>query len=244
MYRIRIVLPKKKVVAYHNLDIIHDALIHAWVKAGASSEALLGSSAGNWHFGPLGWRNKVESRVHTLVVGTPDKSLSVFLKKMDPASIQYSRTLTGERVEFSGAEVIEDLDPVGQGQSTLGLVMLSPMVVSRLNRETGTSRWHTSMQKVDLSRAVNHRLSRLAGRPVTLTISPDSLYLRTHAKHDTLVQMKEMKNGHKAFVIGMRSPIVMEGSENDLRLAWYMGIGEKNRMGFGCIGLAERGIGR
>lgn len=166
------------------------------------------------------------------------------MKKMAPEDIQYSRTLTGEHVNFSKAEVLEDLDPVGPGQSTLGLVMLSPMVVSDPNRKNRASRWHTSMKEVDLSKAVNHRLSRLVGRSVNLTVSPDSLYLRAHARHDTLVQTKEMKNGRRAFVIGMKAPIVMEGSENDLRLAWYMGIGEKNRMGFGCIGLAERGIGR
>lgn len=78
MYRIRIALPRKEFVAYRNLDIIHDALINAWTRAGASSDALLGTRAGNWHFGTLGWRNKVESRAHTLVVGTPDESLSLF----------------------------------------------------------------------------------------------------------------------------------------------------------------------
>lgn len=244
MYRIRIVLPKRKVVAYRNLDIFHDALIHAWIEAGTSSDAVLGPGAGIWHFGTLGWRHHQESRVHTLVVGTPDGSLAACLKKMDPAAIQYSRALTGEHVDFSEADIIEDLDPVGPGQATLGLVMLSPVAISRPNRKPGDPRWHTSMKEVDLSRAVNHRLSRLTGRSVNLTLSPDHLYLRAHGSHDTLVQTKEMKNGHRAFVIGMRAPLVMGGSESDLRLAWYAGIGEKNRMGFGCIGLAERGIGR
>jgi CRISPR/Cas system endoribonuclease Cas6 (RAMP superfamily) len=39
-------------------------------------------------------------------------------------------------------------------------------------------------------------------------------------------------------------PLVIEGNEADLRFAWYAGIGEKTRAGFGCIGLAQQGIKR
>jgi CRISPR-associated endoribonuclease Cas6 len=33
--------------------------------------------------------------------------------------------------------------------------------------------------------------------------------------------------------------MLLQGSEDDLRLAWYAGIGEKTRSGFGCLGLLE-----
>ncbi|GAB6146146.1 CRISPR-associated endoribonuclease Cas6 [Desulfocicer niacini] len=244
MYRIRITLPKGKMVTYRNLDLLHDALIHAWIKAGASSDAIWGSNAAIWHFGVLGWHYKGENRAHSLVVGTPDDCLSECLSNMDTKAIQYTRALTGEHVDFSEADIIEDLDPVGPNQNSLGLVLLSPLAISRTKKEKKGPRWHTSLKEIDLSQAVNHRLSRLTGQKVSLTVSPDNLYLRSHSKHHTLVQIKKLKNGHKVFVIGMRAPLVMTGNEKDLRLAWYSGIGEKNRMGFGCVGLAERGIGR
>jgi CRISPR/Cas system endoribonuclease Cas6 (RAMP superfamily) len=38
--------------------------------------------------------------------------------------------------------------------------------------------------------------------------------------------------------------LVLTGSDDDLRFAWYAGIGEKTRNGFGCMGLAEQGLGR
>ena len=244
MYRIRISLPKRISVTYRNLDIIHDALIQAWLDAGAASESVIGQHAGIWHFGVLGWRKGKENHAHTLVVGTPDDALSSNLKEMDPSTICYSRTSTAEMVNFSGAEIREDLDPVGSGQSAIGVVLLSPIAISRRINEKNAPHWHNQLAEVDLSCAVSHRLSRLTGKPVDLMISPDHLYLRAHPNHDTLVQTKEMKNGKRAYVIGMRAPLVIQGSEDDLRLAWYAGIGEKNRNGFGCIGLAERGIGR
>ncbi len=52
------------------------------------------------------------------------------------------------------------------------------------------------------------------------------------------------RSGKTVFVIGMNAPLVLSGSEEDLRFAWYTGIGEKTRNGFGCIGLAEQGVGR
>lgn len=244
MYRIRLSLPKGTSATYRNLDIIHDSLVHAWVDAGAVTESVVGRQAGIWHFGVLGWHSKRDNHAHTVVVGTPDDNLSGFLKKINPSAVCYSRALTAEQVDFSGAQIFEDPDPVGPGQSALGLVLLSPLAISRQSRENNTPRWHTQLIEADLSRAVSHRLSRLTGKNVNLKISPDHLYLRAHPKHDTLVQTKEMKNGRRAFVIGMRAPLVMQGSEADLRLAWYAGIGEKNRNGFGCLGLAERGIGR
>jgi CRISPR/Cas system endoribonuclease Cas6 (RAMP superfamily) len=79
---------------------------------------------------------------------------------------------------------------------------------------------------------------------VKLNIQADSLYLRANPSHSVLVATKGSPQGRASFVIGMQAPLVMSGSEQDLRLAWYAGIGEKNRNGFGCLGLLEHGVGR
>jgi CRISPR-associated endoribonuclease Cas6 len=155
-----------------------------------------------------------------------------------------ARASTAEVVEFSRAKMITEADPIVPGQSAIGLVMLSPLVISHQNRTKSDPRWHNDLTQVDLSAAINARLSRLAGREVRLVAQADRLYLRSHPRHDVLVQTKQMSNGNRAFVIGMRAPLVLQGSEEDLLLAWYAGIGEKTRNGFGCVGLAERGIGR
>ncbi len=244
MYRIRLTLAKRAYITYHNLDIIHDAIIQGWLNAGAAPESVVGQSAGVWHFGVLGGTTGNENFVHTLVIGTSDNLLSQRLRKFDPSAIHYSRASTSESVDFSSAQISEDPDPVGHGQSVMGVVLLSPIAISHRGHGKGKTRWHTKLTEVDVGQSVSHRLSRLTGKHVDLKVVPDQLYLRIHPKHDTLVQLKKMKNGSRSFVIGMRAPLVMIGSEEDLRLAWYAGIGEKNRNGFGCIGLADRGIGR
>jgi len=242
MYRIRITLPKRSGVDYNNLDMLHDALVNAWTTCGAVANDVIGPDAKIWHFAALGWRRNGGNRAHTLVIGTADPNLGKYLSRIDPAQIRHARVATGEAVDFSAGTIEVDPDPFIPGIVSLGVVMLSPLVVSR--REKGKRRWITHIVETDLSAAVNKRLSRLTGRSVQLKVEPDRLYVRCNPKHDTLVPIKQLPDGRKSFVIGMRVPLVLQGIEEDLRLAWYGGIGEKNRFGFGCIGVAERGIGR
>lgn len=241
MYRIRIVLPKGHSAEYRFLDILHDALTTGMIAAGASPESVIGRSAGLWHFAALGWKNKSACRVHTLVAGAADPKIAEALERIRAEDIVYVRAKTGEAVDFSGAEIRPDPAPIAPGQKALGVVMLSPLAISQRN---GSGRWHSVMTEVDLGAAISARLSRIAKRPVSIRAEPDTLYLRTRPQHSTLVPVKQMNGGSPAFVIGMRAPLVLRGEPEDLRLAWYGGIGEKNRNGFGCIGLAERGIGR
>ena len=241
MNRIRIILPKGRAAEYHFQDILHDALVNGLTAEGVPAESLVGPGAGLWHFAALGWRNRSVCRVHTLVMGAADPRIAQALETLRPEDVAHTRAQTGETVDFSGAEIEPDPAPVAPGQNAMGVVMLSPLAISRRN---GSRRWHADMTNVDMGAAISARLSRLAGRTVSLRAEPDRLYLRTRPRHDALVPIKQLKGGKRSFVIGMRAPLVLVGEAEDLRLAWYGGIGEKNRNGFGCIGLAERGIGR
>ncbi len=242
MLRVRIQLSKPDKINYKYLDILHDSMVNALTAAGATSEQITGMSALPWQFAPLGRHNKQGNEVHTLIVSTPDATLAKFLHKIKPTDINYARAITAERVDFKNAGIIIEDDPIMPNQNILGVLMLSPLVIS--DKAAKGKRWHKQLGKFDLSAAISHRLSRLAGREVKLEVQPDSLYLRINPDHSVLVPMKLMRNGKTAFVIGMNAPLVLMGSDDDLRLAWYAGIGEKTRNGFGCIGLAETGVGQ
>jgi CRISPR-associated endoribonuclease Cas6 len=240
MYRLRIRLPKGQAASYRYLDLLHNALVNAWIAAGAAADEVIGAAARPWNFAALGWHRKDRNSVHTLVVSTPDPDLAKRLRVLDPASIRYARAITAELVDFSAAEIFPEEDPILPGQETLGLLLLSPLLI----RVPGEKRWHKSLNTLDLATAINPRLSRLSGRPVRLQIQADPLYLRANPDHSVLVPLKQGKNGQMSFIIGMSAPLVLAGNEADLRLAWYAGIGEKMRNGFGCLGLVEQGVGR
>jgi CRISPR-associated endoribonuclease Cas6 len=242
MFRVRIQLPKRQSQQYRYYDILHDALINAWIAAGAKSHEVIGVSALLWNFAALGQHEKQQGNVHTLIVATPDKTLAAYLARFEVKHIRYIRALTEEFVDFSAAKIYQEVDPIVTNQKNLGVVLLSPLAIQK--RGCKPRQWHEKLQEVDVSSAVNYRLSRLAQRKVELTIYPDSLHLRINPKHGVSVKTKRMKGKKEVFVIGMQAPLLLIGSDDDLRMAWYAGIGEKNRNGFGCIGLADKGIGR
>jgi hypothetical protein len=242
MLRIRLSLPKGSHAVYRHLDIVHDALVNALVAAGASSDQVVGPDALPWNFAALGHHRSHEGLVHSLVVSTPSSLLASALGRIDPSTVRYARALTGELFDFTGAEPIPQPPPLLPEQAVLGVLTLSPIAISDPGKRG--KHWHTGLDAVDLSGAANARLGRLAGRPVSLVIQPDSLYLRANPRHSVLVSTKGGQAGRAAFVIAMSAPLVLAGSRDDVLLAWYAGIGEKTRNGFGCIGLAEEGVGR
>lgn len=242
MHRIRICLPRGHWASYHHLDVLHDALIQGWEAAGIAADQVIGHRARPWTFAALGYHRQRVGYTHTLIVATPDKMLAEALSALKPESIRYARASTAEVVDFSAAERIPDPDPIVPGTHGLAVLLLSPLALSAPDKQP--RRWLTELNKVDLAAAINPRLSRLAGRPVALQIQADSLYLRANPRHSTLVSIKQTPSGQASFVIGLSAPLVLAGSEADLRLAWYAGLGEKTRSGFGCVGLLEQGVGR
>ena len=243
MLRLRIQTTQTAGIPYQYLDILHDAIVNAWIAAGATSEQITGMTALPWHFGALGKQNKQGKRVHTLIVSTPDPILADSLTKINPNDIFYARASTIEKVHFADAQITIEIDPIFPHQNAIGVLMLSPLAITD-KTASNKKRWHKHLGQCDLSAAINHRLSRFAGRDIKLEVQPDTLYLRCNPDHSVLVPMKLMRNGKTAFVIGMSAPLVLIGSDEDLRFAWYAGIGEKTRNGFGCMGLAEQGVGR
>ena len=242
MLRIRLQMPKGESVEFVHQDVLHDSLIHAITATGISSEVILGRNAEAWTFAPLGWAGNNKRRGHTLVVSTSSLKISEALRQLRPENVRYARALTGEMVDFSGATIIEESDVIPPGGGTLGTLMLSPLLISQ--RGTKPKIWENDLKNVDLSSAVNHVLSRCSGREVRLNVQADSLFLRANPDHAVMVKLKGRPNQRSSFVIGMSAPLVLSGSEEDLRLAWYAGIGEKTHNGFGSLGLAEEGVGR
>jgi hypothetical protein len=244
MYRIRISLPPRRSAQYRHQDLLHDALVNAWTEAGADADAVIGTDARPWTFAALGTHHANLGRVHTLVVATPDSDLAGYLRRFDPAAIRQARAITAEAIDFADAGITPEADPLAPGCDMLGCFLLSPLAISEKREPGGKKVWRKNLNGLDLATPVNKRLSRLAGRPVNLRIHADSLYLRANPRHSVLVSLKRMRDGRHAFVIGMQAPLLLSGSEDDLRFAWYAGIGEKTRNGFGCLGLIERGVGR
>ena len=239
--RVRFVAPRGSFVRVRFLDSVHAALINAWTAGGAEAGAVIGPGARNWSFGAVGTATSGGVLMKSLVVGAEDASLEPPLGGLTPEAIRKT-SVNGDVVDLAGwSRVEEDLPLVCEPgrAATLPAIMLSPLALSVRGQK---GRWHDDLGATgeDLEDAVNSRLSRLTGRSVRLRIEPDRLYIRANPKHSTLVRTRAVPGRKAAFVIGMMCPLSITGRIEDLRSVWQLGIGEKNRYGFGCVGYAGR----
>lgn len=239
MLRIRLTLPRPLTQTYTHQDLIHDAIINGLETAGCNASDLMGLNARFWTFAPIGWHNGHQGFVHSLIISTSDLDIARALTRLKPETLT-QRRWNGETLSFAGAQLTIEPDPIFPQQTQLAGLLLSPLV---LQTKQGTGKqWCKDLNNLDLSEIISRKLSAKAGRLIQLTIQPDSLYLRANPKHSVLVNLKHFPNGQKSFVIGMQVPLLIQGREDDLRFAWYAGIGEKTRNGFGCLGLLEEGV--
>lgn len=240
MLRIKLTLPYPiPAQTYSHQDLIHDAIINGLEATGYHVSYLIGASARLWTFAPIGWHRGHQGFVHSLVISTPDYDLALALTRLKPEHIT-QRRWNEETLNFAGAYLSIEPDPLLPHQTQLACLLLSPLVL-QTKQSTG-KQWCKDLRELDLSEIISRKLSVKAGRPIQLTVQPDTLYLRANPKHSVLINLKHFPNGHKSFVIGMQAPLLLEGSEEDLRFAWYAGIGEKTRNGFGCLDLLEQGV--
>ena len=238
--RVRLTAPRGERARFHYLDSLHGALVNAWTTCGARGPDVVGRDAGNWSFGAVGTATPRGFVLKSVVVGAEGAPLEPVLSGILPETVRKVST-NGDVVDLSAWDkTIEELPIVcGPGESaTLPVIMLSPLALSVRGQK---KRWHDDLTKAgaDLEEAVNFRLSRLTGRDVKLKLEPDKLYLRANPEHSTLVRTRAIPGRKPAFVIGMMCPLSISGQLDDLRSAWAIGIGEKNRYGFGCIGHAR-----
>ena len=239
--RVRLTAPRGHFVRVRLLDSLHAALVNAWTSCGAHGEEVVGRGAGNWSFGAVGTATSRGFILKSLVIGAEGSPLESILHRLLPETVR-KESVNGDIVDLAAWDLAVEELPVAcePGETaTLPVIMLSPLAVSVRGRK---GRWHDDLAKIgpDLERAVSFRLSRLTGRDVSLEVEPDRLYLRANPRHSTLVRTRTVKGGKPAFVIGTMCPLSISGRIEDLRSAWALGIGEKNRYGFGCIGYAGR----
>ena len=237
--RIRFTAPRGEYARVRFLDSLHAALVNAWTACGASGVDVVGRYAENWSFGSVGTATSRGFALKSVVIGTNEERLESLLARLAPEAVRKT-SVNGDEVDLSvWDKSVETLPVVAEPGEAAALpaIMLSPLALSVRGRK---GRWHDNLTKAgdDLEKAVNARLSRLTGRTVGLNVAPDRLFLRANPKHSTLVRLREVPGGKPAFVIGTMCPLTLRGTIEDLRAAWELGIGEKNRYGFGCIGYA------
>ncbi len=212
-------------------DPVHAAIVTGFRSAGAPEELVLGSAAAAWTFATSGWsRPGGSSFIRSITISTADPRLAISLAKVDPSAMRHS-SVNGDVVDLSGAtsEVLPDV--FAPGQDEIGVAFASPFLISQ--RGVAKKSYVRSLDGIDLSAAFSAGLSRRLGRPVRIEAIPDRLSVRTDGARPRLVRVR--RAGTREIILPAHSVLMsLRGPTHDLHAAYYAGLGEKTRYGFGC----------
>lgn len=125
-------------------------------------------------------------------------------------------------------------------QGVLNCLSLSPIVSSVFDEKLG----HRYLEPGDpdfwegLAVNASRKWQALFGdpSPEAPRFFPDGTYLRRHKRTSKLIRFKETE-----IIIGHLVPFAIQASPRLLSLLYHGGIGSRNALGFGMIGLAQEG---
>jgi CRISPR-associated endoribonuclease Cas6 len=95
------------------------------------------------------------------------------------------------------------------------------------------TRFHDSLDGVDLGAAFSAGLSRRAGRPVRIEVGLDPLTMRVDGRR-RLVRTRTDPTGRAIMIPAFSLPLTLRGAPEDLSFAYLAGLGAKTTGGFGC----------
>jgi len=175
-------------------------------------------------------------RVERIYLGTSDPKIASAMNRITVADLVEPSLTPGAGLDLRKARIFRDERWVPA--EALSLYALSPIRV--LSREDGDR----SRAMLDLgphfTQALNRIMETRFGRPFHLTFIPDRLYSFSRKGNlSASMAVGKRPDGRVICLPGIVTPFVLTGPVDDVRDAWFSGLGAGTGMGFGCVEEAE-----
>ncbi len=228
---IRVTVSAEKPAPYVYRDSLHSAVIAALYAAGASSDDLIGHSAKPWTFAPVQTIEASALVLKGVIISTSDQELGRIVNRIKAEDILWNAQ-NGDRIDFGRGGVTSFRNPVPHQGGKMHVYFASPFVISQ--QSDGTKKWVEDLKGINLSEAFSNGLSRRHGRPVDIKVSVDDFTMRAASRRSTIVAVRQ-SGQRKVTFPGFYVNAEIEGSREDLMAAYFSGLGEKTRYGFGMV---------
>ena len=175
-------------------------------------------------------------RVERVYVGSSDPDIAGALSRIRAEHLLEPSLLEGAGLDLRRATIIRDERWVPS--EALALYALSPIRV--LERDPQGRTLALLTPGATFNAALNRIMATRFGRPFRLSFIPDRLY--SFARKGQLaasMAVATRPNGRPLCLPGIVTPFMLAGPCNDLRDAWFSGLGASTGMGFGCVEEAE-----
>ncbi len=219
---------------YNYLDSIHASIVAGLTATGLPAEQLLGPNALPWTFAAKGFARSGGSLfLKGLTISTCATSLGEALARLDPREVKH-RASNGDQINLAKARKTTIIDPLIHRQEELAICFASPFVLSQPRADGASVKAYVErLDGQNQSQSFSNGLTRRRGRPVEIDVRADPLSLITDGARPRIVSLRRAPN-RRVTVPAFSVHLTLRGATDDLRAAYYAGLGEKTRYGFGC----------
>ncbi len=231
MHRIRLVFdPPSPRFLY--LDSVNAAIVAGLVDAGAASASVVGSKAVPWTFAVKGFSQLGGlTFVSGLTVSTPDVQLADALRRLNPAAM-CAHSSNGDILDFKGAKIEDEARLPHGAVSELAVAFGSPFAIIKPKAGRTKTEFHDDLDGVDLAAALRAGLQRRASRDLDIDFQVDPLTRAVDGRR-RLVPTRQA-GSRRILIPAFSMPLTVRGRPDDVRFAYFAGLGAKTRGGFGC----------
>lgn len=216
-------------------DSLHAAVVAALYAAGATESDMVGATAKPWTFSPVQSVQGNKLSLRGVTISSSDDELGRMIGRIKPEEIRWN-SQNGDRIDFGHGKVTSFRNPVPHHAGEMQVYFASPFVVS--TKADGPKKWVEDLKDVDLSAAFSKGLSRRVGRDVAIGVSVDDFVMRAASKQIAIIAIRQ-SGSRKVTVPGFYTNATISGSRDDLMAAYFAGLGEKTRYGFGMVAPAK-----
>lgn len=171
-------------------------------------------------------------RIERIYLGTSDPFIAEAMARIVPEDLLEPSLAPGAGLDLRRAVILRDERwiPV----EALSLYALSPIRV--LARGTGERSRALLVTGLEFDTALNKVMTLRFGRPFQLRLIPDRSYsFMKHGDLSASMAVGIRPNGKPLCLPGIVTPFLLTGPVEDIRDAWFSGLGAGTGMGFGCV---------
>lgn len=169
-------------------------------------------------------------RIERAWIGSTDPEVVQALAKITPDDLYEPKDVSGAGLDLRKATIT---DEQWYPADAVAGYAISPIRV--LHTSPGSPRGYCmSVFGRAFDEALNRTMERRFGRPFRLRFIPDAAYVRLH-RGNVVARMgvRSLPDGRIVALDGVVVPFLLAGPPEDLRDAWYNGLGSGTAQGFG-----------
>ncbi len=225
-----------------NRDSVANLLIAAMQKYGYQVQK---NMPAQWGFGVIAKSLNAHTQnpkqwlhlVQRVIVGSRQPELATIIAQIQPNDLVEPNQVEGAGLDLRMATLYTAPDWVETEAASFYCV--SPVRVTEKHADKSGYKSYLETG-VKLNELLNRTMQARFQRQFGLNLIPDSLYVRSRGGNISAgMAIKTLNNGKQLVIKGLNLPFILTGAAEDLRYAWYSGLGRSTARGFGCLEIAQ-----